>query len=449
MAIDATLLKQERVHKLILKFASFSIITMLATGAVTMAGTFIVSRGIDIHAVGAMGVLFPLVTLYFGFSQLIAIGAASYISRMLGKCEDSRAKSAIITAYSISLVISLTLVALTLIFKSQILNFLGADGEYKDNARLYISLFVYSVPFTSMTLLASAIFRAYGNLKFSMLLIVLEASIIIGLDALFTFVFNFGMAGVGISNAIAGFIAASMGIILLLKRIGGVKFVKSSLKIDLEIFKGILSIGVSALSRSLVIALFAFVLNRTVDHFAGEEVLTALGTVNRITILLFMVIMGINQAMQPIVSFNYTAKEYSRVKEALKYALIYSSIIGMLGMLIGFLIPRQIITIFTQNSDILDDATQILRMQLLVYVTMGVQTLSATYFQAIGKAKMSFFLSVFKHLLFLIPLAFILPRIFSENAFAIWWTYPIADSLTAIIASIILAVNIKNLRPNE
>jgi len=445
MSTRSEFLGTENVHKLILKFGSFSVITMLATGAVSMIGTLIVSKGIDIHAVGAMGVLFPLITVYFGFSQLVAIGAASYISRMLGRDKHAEVKSAIIISYALTLAISMLLIGFSWFFKDQILTFLGAEGGYEETSRTYLSFFIFSIPFTAMTLLSSAIFRAYGKLNLSMLVILIESGFIIALDALLIFVFNVGIIGVAISHGIAGAIAATLGIILLIRLNGGKKNLQSALKWDLGILKNIANIGVSALGRSLAAAAFALILNQAVAKLGGEESLTALGTVNRIIVFLLFAIMGVNQAMQPVLSYNYTAEKFSRVKESLKYALIYASLLGLIGTFLGIFIPGGVVGIFTNDADVIDDATLIFRMQLVLYLTVGLQTLSATYFQAIGNAWKSFFLSVFKSLLILIPLVYFLPYVLDGDVLALWWIFPISDVLATIVCLFLLGRDVKKL----
>jgi len=444
MSSKSEFLGTENVHKLILKFGSFSVITMLATGAVSMIGTLIVSKGIDIHAVGAMGVLFPLITVYFGFSQLVAIGSASYISRMLGKDQQTEVKASIFVAYALTLILSILLIGITWLFMDQILTFLGADGEYEQTSRTYLSIFIYSIPFTAMTLLSSAIFRAYGKLNLSMLVILIESGLIIGLDALLIFVFSAGIIGVAVSNSIAGVIASIVGIILLIKINGGKQNLKAAFKWDLGILKNISNIGISALGRSLATAIFAFILNKAVAQLGGDEALTALGTVNRIIVFLLFAIMGINQAVQPILSYNYTAQKSDRVKQSLKYALIYATLIGLVGTFLGLFIPDDVVAIFTSNADILDDATLIFKMQLVLYLTVGIQTLSATYFQAIGNAWKSFFLSVFKPLLILIPLIYFLPYILENSILILWWIFPIADIFATIVCLLLLRRGIKN-----
>ena len=438
MSIKSDLLGTENVHKLILKFGSFAVITMLATGAVNVIGTLIIARGIDIYAVGAIGILFPLVTVYFGFSQLVSIGAASYISRMLGKNKNEVVLSSIIISYALTILISILLMSCTWIFKENILSFLGATDDYAELARTYLTIFIFSIPFTAMVLLSSAIFRAYGKLKLSMLVILVESILIIGLDYLFIFHIGKGISSVALSHILAGIIASSLGIILLIKLNGGIHKLKSSLKWDVTIIHGIGIIGISALGRSLAGAAFALVLNRTINHLGGEDPIAALGAVNRIILFFLFTIMGISQAMQPIVSYNFTAKKSDRVKSALKYALIYSGIIGLIGSILGIFLPRQVVSIFTNNTDVLDDAALIFRMQLILFFTIGLQTLSATYFQAIGKAWMSFFLSVFKPLLILIPLVYFMPKILDDDIAAVWWSFPISDVLATIICLLIL-----------
>jgi len=444
MSIHSDILGKENVHKLIIKFGSFAVITMLATGAVNVIETLIISRDIDIYAVGAVGILFPLVTIYFGFSQLVSIGAASYISRMLGKKENDAVLSAIFISYALTILISIILMVSTWLFKNTILSFLGATNDYEEIAHTYLSIFIFSIPGTAMTLLASAIFRAYGKLKLSMLVILVESTLIISLDFLFIFLLQNGIGSVALAHILAGILAATLGIFLIIKLNGGVHALKSAFKWNINAIHDIGSIGLSALGRSCAVAAFSLILNRTINHLGGEDPLAALGAVNRIILFLLFTIMGINQAMQPIVSYNFTAKKSDRIKSALKYALIYSGIIGLVGSILGIFFPHQIVGIFTSNNEVLDDAALIFRMQLVLFVTIGLQTLSATYFQAIGKAWMSFFLSVFKPLLILIPLVYLIPKILGENDItAIWWSFPISDALATVICLSILWRNVK------
>jgi len=149
--------------------------------------------------------------------------------------------------------------------------------------------------------------------------------------------------------------------------------------------------------------------------------------------------------VQPIISYNFTAKKSNRVKEALKYALIYASIIGLIGSILGIFLPNQVVNIFTSDTDILDDATLIFRMQLILFFTIGLQTLAATYFQAIGKAWMSFFLSVFKPLIILIPLVYLMPKLLGDDVSIVWWAFPISDVLATVICIFILRKNVKSL----
>ena len=445
MRSDGESLGTENVHKLILKFGSFAVVTMLATGAVNVVGTLIISRGLDIYAVGAVGILFPLVTVYFGFSQLVAIGAASYISRMLGKGKKDKALSAIIISYALTFTISTLLMLGTWLFKENILSFLGATGESETLTRAYLAIFIYSIPFTAMVLLSSAIFRAYGKLKLSMLVILVESGLIIALDYIFIFMLGNGIGSVALSHLLAGLVASILGVTLLIRLVGGKQTLQHALKWDINIVGGLLSIGLSALGRSLAGAAFALVLNRTVNHLGGDDPLAALGAVNRIILFLLFAVMGISQAMQPIVSYNFTAKKSNRVKAALKYALIYSGIIGIIGSILGILLPHQVVSIFTNNAEVLDDAALIFNMQLFLFFTTGLQVLTATYFQAIGKAWMSFFLSVFKPLIILIPLVYFLPKILDGTVGNVWWAFPIADLLATVICFFILKNSVKKL----
>ena len=455
MKLKSEFLGEEDVHKLMLSLGAFAVIAMLATGAQSVLTTLIVSHGIDIYAVSAIGVLFPLATVYFGFSQLISIGAASYISRQLGEGKKGEILATTIAAYLMTILISIGLMGVTWLFKDFILEFLGAQDKVLEFARRYLSAFIFSIPFTAMVLLSSAIFRSYGKMKLSMLVILIEATLIVALDYVTIYWLNLGIAWIGWTVAIAGFLTTLIGIFLLVRVIlfparinsetKSAWHFKTLFKFDLLSVKGILLIGISALGRSLAGAIFSLVLNRTVTAIGGEDALAAVGTVNRAALFLIFAVMGVNQAMQPIVSFNFTAGKGERVKKALRYAVIYATVIGVIGSLLGLFFPSQIAEVFTKDKEVIDDVAQVFRMQMILFVSIGVQTLAATYYQAIGRARMSFFLSVFKPLVILMPLVYFLPRMLDSGVLAIWWAFPVADVAFTLICVFVLISGVKKL----
>ena len=192
--VESTGLGTEKVHKLMLTLGIFAVIGMLATGGQMILTTLIVSRGIDIYAVSAIGVLYPLTTVYFAFSQLVAIGAASYISRKLGESKQEEVFPAIVSAFLMTLLISVSLMGLTWWFREEILNVLGAEGNVLEFAKVYLTTLIFSIPPTAIVLLLSAIFRAHGKIKYATTVILIEAVLIVGLDYVFVFLFGWGIA---------------------------------------------------------------------------------------------------------------------------------------------------------------------------------------------------------------------------------------------------------------
>jgi Na+-driven multidrug efflux pump len=296
-----------------------------------------------------------------------------------------------------------------------------------------------------MMFLSSAIFRAYGKLSLSMVVVLVEAGFIIGLDYLFVFAFGGGIRSVATSNIIAGIISSLLGIFLLFKLNAGLNMNLKLFKLDMKATRDIISIGFSALGRALSGALLGLVLNLTIRSLGEDDALAALGAVNRIVIFLVFAIMGVNQALQPVVSYNFTGGQSDRVKQALKYALIYTGIIGIVGSILALFLPQQIVSVFTSDADVLDDAASIFRMQLILFFTAGIHTISATYFQAIGKARMSFFLSVFKQLFILVPLVYFLPRLLDGGVASIWWAFPISDIIAFVVCVLLLKRGVRQL----
>ena len=219
-----------------------------------------------------------------------------------------------------------------------------------------------------------------------------------------------------------------------------VKFEKKYLIPNLEIIKSIISVGFSAFARNGASSLFALITNATLRTYGGTASLTAFGTVNRIISFFFLPIMGINQGMQPIASYNYGAKQPDRIKQVVKLSLIYTTVIGVIASVIGILFPFATISLFLKDTTIMQEASFVLKLQLFFFWTIGLQMVTSTLFQSLGQAIPSLFLSILRQFIILIPLILILPRFTPLGINGVWYAFPISDFIAFIIIAIILKI---------
>lgn len=428
----------EKISKLLFSFSMPAFIAMLASGIYNIVDTIFIGKGIGTLAVGGVGIVFPIQTLYNAFAQMISIGSASAISRSLGEKKDDCANQVTTNAYILTILISLLLMIISYFFINPILFFFGSNEELLVYAHDYLMISILSIPFNALALLSSAVFRAEGNIKVSMIVVLIGAVFNLALDPLFIFTLNGGIKGAAFATVIAQALASLFALFYIFSHRSIVRFEKKYLIPSLAISRSIISVGFSAFARNGATSLFALITNSTLRTFGGTQSITAFGTVNRIISFFFLPIMGINQGLQPIISYNYGARHSDRIKQALKLALIYTTIIGAIGSLVGILFPTMAIRLFVKDKQLISEATFVLRIQLLFYWTIGLQMVASTFYQSIGRAIPALFLSILRQFIILIPLIFILPRYTSLGINGVWYSFPISDFSAFLISAFVL-----------
>lgn len=435
---NSQFLGTEKISKLLFSFSMPAFIAMLASGIYNIVDTIFIGKGIGTLAVGGIGIVFPIQTLYAAFAQMISIGSASAISRSLGEQNENRANQVTTNAYILTTIISIVLMIASFFFINQLIYIFGSNEELISYAHDYLIIFIWAIPFNALSLLSSAVFRAEGNIKISMITVLIGALLNIGLDPIFIFVLNWGLKGAAFATVIAQALATVFSIYFILSHRSIVKFERRYLIPNFKISSSIISVGFSAFARNGASSLFALITNATLRSYGGTLSLTAFGIVNRIISFFFLPIMGINQGLQPIASYNYGAKQPDRIKQVVKLSLIYTTIIGVFGSLVGILFPHLTISLFTKDENLISEATFVLRLQLLFFWTIGLQMVASTFYQSIGKAIPSLFLSIVRQFIILIPLIIILPRYTSLGLNGVWYSFPISDFVAFLICALVL-----------
>lgn len=446
---DSHFLGTENINKLLFSLSMPAFIAMVVSGIYPIIDTIFVGKGVGALAIGAIGIVYPIQTMYTAFAQMVSIGCASALSRSLGEKNNERANQITTNAYILTLIISLLLMVISFFFADKLLYLFGSNEELIPQATKYFFVGIWAIPFNALALLASAVFRAEGDIKISMITVLIGALLNIALDPLFIFTFNLGITGAAWATVVSQALATAFSLFFILSHRSVVKLERRFLLPNPKVIMSILGVGFSAFARNAASSLFALITNATLRSLGGTVALTAFGTVNRIISLFFLPIMGINQGLQPIASYNYGANQPERIKQVIKLALIYTTIIGAVGSMTGFLFPQLLIKLFTKNADLISQATFVLRLQLLFFWTIGLQTVASTFYQALGRALPALFLSILRQFIILIPLILILPRFTTLGLNGVWYAFPISNFTAFLICALVLWKAWNHLKKNE
>jgi len=330
-----------------------------------------------------------------------------------------------------------------LIFLEPMLLKMGASKGTLPYAKDYITIILIGSIFQSVGFGLNNTIRSEGNPRVAMVTMLIGGILNIILEPIFIFVFHMGTRG----SAIATVIAQTVNTIWVLYYFfGGSSVLKihyKNLKLNAKVVKSILAIGMSPFSMQLAASIVTIVSNRSLVKYGGDMALGAMGVIMGVVMMVLMPTFGINQGCQPIIGYNYGAKQYGRVKHTLKLAILAATAITTTGFIFIQLFPKQIISLFNQDPELIAIGSHGMRIYLFMIPIVGFQIVSSNYFQAIGKANISIFLGLSRQVILLLPLLFILPRFFGLNG--VWMSGPSSDALASIITAIFIYVEIKHL----
>ena len=289
--------------------------------------------------------------------------------------------------------------------------------------------------------------RSDGSPKVAMLSMLIGAITNIILDPVFIFGFGMGVRGAAIATVISQILTTVW--ILQYFTVGKsiIKLKASNLKLKFPIIISIFSIGMSPFSMQLAASVVQVLANNSLKEYGGDLAIGAMTIISSVSMIFLMPIFGINQGSQPIIGYNYGAKQYDRVKEAVKYGVIAATIIVVIGWIVTQSAPQILIAIFNNDPELVGIATNGIKIYLFMMPFVGFQVVSSNYFQSIGKAKISMFLSLLRQVILLIPCILILPKIFELNG--IWLSGAVCDGLSSFITGIIFLYSVKKLKTEK
>jgi putative MATE family efflux protein len=435
-------LGSESIGKLIIKQSVPASIGFLIMSIYSIVDTIYVGRWIGPLAIGAITVVMPITFLISSVGMAIGVGGASIISRALGGKDRRRALRTFGNMVNTTLHFAVILMVFGFIFDEEILRIFGGKGDILPFAQEYFRVLLYGVPFLAWAMMSNNVIRAQGKPKVAMLVMVIPAVLNIILDPIFIIVLDMGLAGAAWATTISYIISAGYALVFFLKGKSEITFILRYFKLDFILIKEIFSIGSITLARQGTISLLIVVLNQTLFNFAGELGISVYGIVNRVMMFALFPVIGIVQGFLPIAGYNYGAKNSNRVKKSINTSIKYAISISAITLTLILIFSEYIVAAFTTDDTLIKESSFALIFVFIMSPLIAVQMVGSGYFQAIGKALPALLLTLTKQGFFLIPLVIIMPRIFGVPG--IWYSFPIADVLSALVTWIFLQKEIRN-----
>ena len=435
------------ISMLLRKFAIPSVIAMLVGAMYNIVDQIFIGQGVGMLGNAATNVAFPITTISLAVALLLGNGAASNFNLQMGRKNPKMAAKYVGNAITLMGLSGIALLAITLLFMDQLLILFGATDQVFEYAKTYMSITAFGLPFIIFTSGGANLVRSDGSPQQSMFIMLAGAIINTILDPLFIFVFNWGIAGAAWATVIGQFVS----FLLIIKYFFGYKtvhLVKEVFVLKIECVTNILKLGVASFFNQVSMAFVQIIMNSTLRHYGelsiyGPDIpLASAGIITKINMMVFAIVIGIAQGSQPILGYNYGAKNYDRVKKTLRLAITYSVIISATGFAFFQLFPRQIIGVFGSGSEeYFAFATKYLRIFMFMVFITPIQPIVATFFTSIGKAGKGFFMSLTRQVLFLAPLIIILPRFMGIEG--VVFAGPIADTAAVLITIFFLVQEIR------
>ena len=436
-------LGSEPVSTLLRRFAIPSVIAMLVSALYNMVDQLFIGHSIGVLGNAATNVAFPLSMVCTSIGLLCGIGGAANFNLCMGRREPEHAKSYVGSAISMLAILGVILCVAVQLFLRPMMLLFGATPDVIDYACTYTRITSIGFPFLIVTIGGSNLIRADGSPKFSMLCNLVGAIVNTILDPLFIFVFHMGMAGAALAT-ITGQILSFALVVFYLRGFKTLPLSLSDLKPNMACWARIAALGATPAFNQVAMIVVQIVMNNTLTHYGSNSVygsdipLACAGIISKVNMLFFSFVIGISQGLQPIVSFNFGAQKYDRVKDAYKKAVFAATAISIVAFLCFQLFPRQIIGIFGSGSEeYLHFAERYFRIFLFFTFLNGIQPVSSNFFTSIGAPKKGIFLSLTRQIIFLLPLLLIFPYLFGIDG--VMYTAPIAD-LAAASVSIVMVV---------
>lgn len=427
-----TALGTESIRKLLTQYAVPAIIAMTASSLYNMVDSIFIGQGVGPLAISGLAITFPVMNLSAAFGAMVGVGASTLLSVKLGQKDYATAQQILGNVITMNTIIGVVFGALMLAFIDPILYFFGASDATLPYARDFMEVILLGNVITHMYLGLNAMLRSAGHPQKAMYATISTVLINVILAPIFIYVLDMGIRGAATATVLAQMIALCWQLKIFTNKSELIHIRRGTFGLKRKIVTNSLSIGMAPFLMNLCACVVVILINKGLQTHGGDLAIGAYGIANRIAFFFVMIVMGLNQGMQPIAGYNYGARQFDRVNRVLRLTILAATAITTAAFLVGVFIPHLVARAFTTDEELIRQAAHGLRYMVAIFPIVGFQMVTVNFFQSIGMARKSIFLSLTRQLIFLIPCLLVLPHFLGQTG--VWLSMPLSDLMASIVA---------------
>uniref|UniRef100_A0AB33J5E6 Multidrug export protein MepA n=1 Tax=Prevotella sp. GTC17254 TaxID=3236794 RepID=A0AB33J5E6_9BACT len=436
---SATLeLGTQPVGKLLWQYALPAIIAMTAASLYNIIDRIFIGQVVGPMAISGLAITFPFMNLSAAFGAAVGIGSSTAVSVKLGQRDYESAENILGNTVTLNLLVGCFLTVVCLLFLDPILRFFGASDQTLPYARSFMQIILLGNVFTHMYFGMNAMLRAASKPKVAMMATIMTVVMNVLLDVVFIWWWHWGIRGAALATILSQATVLVWQLKLFSNKNELLHLKRGIYRLKADLVRNIIGIGISPFLMNVCTCIIVIFMNNQFVRYGGDMAVGAYGIANSVETVFVMFVMGINQGMQPIAGYNYGSLQFDRMLRVLKLSVLGATAITFIGWVVAMFLPQLCARLFTSDLILIDKAVHGLRITMLVFPLIGYQMVVTTFFQCIGKVKISIFLSLSRQLLFLLPLLAVLPPFYGIDG--VWASLPASDFIAAVVAAWIMIV---------
>ncbi len=445
--LKADELGTESIRSLLIKYALPGIIAMTASSLYNIVDSIFIGHGCGALALSGLTVAKPFMDICAAFGTLVGVGASTLVAIKLGEKDYNTAGRILGNVILLNTLLGALVMIIGLIWMDPILYAFGASEATIGYAREYMEIILAGNILTHIYFGLNSMLRSMGHPRTSMVATIVAVFINIVLDPILIFGMDMGVRGAALATIISQAIAVLWQMVIYMNPKEIIHFHRGIWRLDATITKRALAIGLSPFLMNIAHCFVIIILNNQFKAYGGDMAIASYGVINRFVFVFAMIVMGLNQGMQPIVGYNYGARQYDRMLRAFELTAICATLVMGCVFLLGEIVPRWMVLLFTHDEVLIEQTILPMRILASSMLLVGFQMVAGNFFTSIGMAGKSIFLSLTRQVLFLIPLALIMPLLFEpEPIMGVWWSIPVSDTISALVAAVMIWVQVKGFR---
>lgn len=429
------------IPQLLIQQAVPASIGILVMSLNILIDTVFVGQWIGPNAIAAINVVLPVSFFIGALGMAIGIGGSSIISRALGDQNIEKALKTFGNQSTLTLLFTVGFVIIGLSFIETLIPLFGGKGALYAPAKIYYTIVLYGVPLLGFCMMGNNVVRAEGKPRYAMYAMMLPSVSNLTLDVVFIYIFDWGMAGAAWATTISYGVCALYLLYFFNSSKSELHLQRTHFSLQKSIVQQIGALGSVTLARQAVVSIVVLLVNNILFRYGGETTVAVYAIISRSLMFALFPVLGITQGFLPIAGYNYGAKNFDRVREVIKTAILYATVLASIIFSLIMVFTEAFVTIFTNDPNVLAQTPEAMRWVFAATPIIGIQLIGAAYFQAIGKALPALLLTLTRQGFFLIPLIFILPPYF--DVFGVWLAFPIGEAIATVITAFFLFRELK------